>query len=65
MTPAQRIAIEHCWPIYSLEGVGILDLDAVFGRRVPRVMEIGFGNGEALVSLAESHRECDYLGVDV
>jgi tRNA (guanine-N7-)-methyltransferase len=65
MTPAQRVAIERCWPVYGLEGAGLLDLDAVFGRRVPRVMEIGFGNGEALVSLAESHPECDYLGVDV
>ncbi|TDI88595.1 MAG: tRNA (guanosine(46)-N7)-methyltransferase TrmB [Gammaproteobacteria bacterium] len=65
MTPAQRVAIVRCWPIYGLEGAGLLDLDAVFGRRVPRVMEIGFGNGEALVSLAESHPECDYLGVDV
>ncbi len=65
MTPAQRVAIERCWPIYGLEGAGMLNLDAVFGRRVPRVMEIGFGNGEALVSLAKSHPECDYLGVDV
>lgn len=65
MTPAQRAAIERRWPTYGLDGAGVLDLDAVFGRRAPRVMEIGFGNGETLVSLAESHPECDYLGVDV
>ena len=65
MTPAQRAAIERRWPTYGLEGAGVLDLDAVFGRRATRVMEIGFGNGETLVSLAESHGECDYLGVDV
>ncbi len=65
MTPAQRAAIERRWPVYGLEGAGVLDLDAVFGRRAPRVMEIGFENGETLVSLAESHPECDYLGVDV
>ncbi len=65
MTPAQRAAIERRWPTYGVEGAGVLDLDAVFGRRAPRVMEIGFGNGETLVSLAESHPECDYLGVDV
>ena len=28
-------------------------------------MEIGFGNGEALASLAGAHPERDYLGVDV
>ncbi len=65
MTPAQRAAIERRWPTYGLEGAGVLDLDAVFGRRAPRVMEVGFGNGETLVSLAESHPEWDYLGVDV
>jgi tRNA (guanine-N7-)-methyltransferase len=65
MTPAQRAAIERRWPTYGLEGPGLLHLDAVFGRRAPRVLEIGFGNGETLVSLAESHPQCDYLGVDV
>jgi len=65
MTPAQRAAIERRWPTYGLEGGGLLDLDAVFGRRATRVMEIGFGNGETLVGLAESHPERDHLGVDV
>ena len=65
MTPAQRTAIERRWPTYGLEGGELLDLDAVFGRRAVRVMEIGFGNGEALVGLAEAHPERDYLGVDV
>ncbi len=65
MTPAQRTAIERRWPAYGLEGGALLDLDAIFGRRAARVMEIGFGNGETLVGLAESHPERDYLGVDV
>jgi tRNA (guanine-N7-)-methyltransferase len=65
MTPAQRAAIERRWPDFGLEPAGQLDLDAVFGRRAPRVMEIGFGNGATLVSLAECHPQRDYLGVDV
>ena len=65
MTPAQRAAIERRWPTYGLEGRGVLDLDAEFGRRAARVMEIGFGNGETLVGLAESHPERDFVGVDV
>ena len=65
MTPAQRAAIESRWPTFGLEAMGFLDLDAVFGRRAPRVLEIGFGNGETLVSLAESHPQRDYIGVDV
>lgn len=65
MTPAQRAAIERRWPVFGLESVGMLDFDAVFGRRAPRLMEVGFGTGETLVSLAESHPHRDYLGVDV
>jgi len=65
LTRAQRAAIESRWPTYGIEPLGMLDLDAVFGRRAPRVMEIGFGNGEALASLAGAHPERDYLGVDV
>ena len=29
-----------------------LDLDAVFGRAAPRVLDIGFGDGEALLTAA-------------
>ena len=65
MTPAQRAAIESRWPTFGLDNAGLLDLDTVFGRRAPRVLEIGFGNGETLVSLAESHPDRDYLGIDV
>jgi tRNA (guanine-N7-)-methyltransferase len=65
MTPAQRAAIERRWPTFGLEGTGPLDLDAEFGRRAPRTLEIGFGNGETLISLAESCPRRDYLGVDV
>lgn len=65
MTRAQRAAIESLWPRFGLECRGILDLDAAFGRRAGRVMEIGFGNGEALLALARSHPERNWLGVEV
>ena len=42
-----------------------LDLDALFARRAPRVLEIGFGNGENLAALAQAHPERDYLGIEV
>lgn len=43
----------------------VLDLDAVFGRAAPRILEIGFGMGEGLAEIAASHPENDYLGVEV
>ena len=42
-----------------------LDLDAVFGRRAPRVLEIGFGMGEALLDMALARPDLDFLGVEV
>lgn len=42
-----------------------LDLDAVFGRVAPRILEIGFGMGETSATIATAHPENDYIGVEV
>ncbi len=42
-----------------------LDVEAVFGRRAPLILEIGFGMGEGLAEIAAAHPENDYLGVEV
>lgn len=65
MTPAQRAALDRLWPRYGLEPVGLLDLDALFGRRVPRTLEIGFGNGASLLAMAQAQPEQDFLGIEV
>jgi len=43
----------------------LLDLDAAFGRQAPRIVEIGFGMGHATATIADMHRETDYLGIEV
>jgi tRNA (guanine-N7-)-methyltransferase len=66
MTTGQARALEDLWPRYGVEYTPApLDLDALFGRRAPRTLEIGFGNGEHLASLAAAHPERDYLGIEV
>jgi len=66
MTAAQERAWQELWPRYGVETADhVLDLAAVFGREARRTLEIGFGNGEALVALAAAHPECDYLGIEV
>ena len=42
-----------------------LDLDRVFGRTAPRILEIGFGMGETTALIAAAHPENDYLGIEV
>jgi tRNA (guanine-N7-)-methyltransferase len=66
MTPAQERALSELWPLYGIEFRGDpLDLEAIFGRRGPRCLEIGFGIGEVIGSLAENHPHIDYLGIEV
>src|SRR3954471_19254473 len=66
MTSGQARALEDLWPRYGVEFTPApLDLDALFGRRAPRTLEIGFGNGEHLVSMSAAHPERDYFGIEV
>ena len=66
MTSGQARALEDLWPRYGVEfSPTPLALDALFGRQAPHTLEIGFGNGEHLATLAAAHPERDYLGVEV
>lgn len=44
---------------------GVIDLDRLFGRSAPRILEIGFGMGETTAEIARAHPETDYLGIEV
>lgn len=66
ITAAQRQAIERLWQRYGIEySEALLDLDAVFGRRAGRVLEIGFGDGESLVLMAAANPDLDFIGIEV
>jgi tRNA (guanine-N7-)-methyltransferase len=66
ITPAQLRALGELWPRYGIpEGQAPLDWPSVFGRRAPVILEIGFGNGEALAAAAAAHPENNYLGIEV
>jgi tRNA (guanine-N7-)-methyltransferase len=67
-TPAQERALGELWPTYGIDsgsGAAALDLAAAFGRSAPRCLEIGFGAGEVIGSLAENNPHIDYLGIEV
>jgi tRNA (guanine-N7-)-methyltransferase len=42
-----------------------LDAPALFGRRAPLVLEIGFGMGDATAQIAQQLPDIDFLGVEV
>lgn len=65
-TAAQQRALNDLWPLYGVEFSNQpLDLQQLFGRTAPRMLEIGFGAGEALSTFAQAHPEIDCLGVEV
>jgi tRNA (guanine-N7-)-methyltransferase len=66
LTPAQARALGELWPAYGLEyAAGLLDLEKIFGRSGEKVLEIGFGNGESLIDLAQANSTMDFIGVEV
>jgi tRNA (guanine-N7-)-methyltransferase len=66
ITQAQKRALEELMPRHGIPySPAPLDLDRVFGRAAPRVLEIGFGNGDTLVGLAAQSPARDFIGVEV
>ncbi|EAR62766.1 tRNA (guanosine(46)-N7)-methyltransferase TrmB [Neptuniibacter caesariensis] len=66
MTEGQQKAMEAVWPEMGLElQQGMLDLNEVFGREAPVVLEIGFGMGDSLVEMAKDQPEKNYIGIEV
>jgi tRNA (guanine-N7-)-methyltransferase len=62
----QARALEELGPRFVLPlQPRLLDLDAVFGRQAPRVLEIGFGMGDATAAVAAAMPETDFIGVEV
>ena len=41
------------------------DLDRMFGRAAPKIVEIGFGMGDTTAQIAAANPELDYLGIEV
>jgi tRNA (guanine-N7-)-methyltransferase len=63
---AQRRAHDTLLPRFGITFCETpLDLDTVFGRRAPRILEIGCGMGETTVAIAAAHPDTDYIGIEV
>ena len=63
---AQRRAFEELLPRYGVPfAAHAHDLDAVFGRAAPKILEVGSGMGETTAAIAAAHPENDYLAVEV
>ncbi|MFV2005599.1 MAG: tRNA (guanosine(46)-N7)-methyltransferase TrmB [Gammaproteobacteria bacterium] len=65
-TPSQRSAFESLWPVYGIDNKPEQwDFEGLFGRQSEVFLELGFGDGRVLKTLAARHPENDYLGIEV
>lgn len=66
ITERQEAAISENWALFGIDyEPKMLDFDAIFGRAAIRNLEIGFGKGEAILSMAQAYPEEDFLGIEV
>ncbi|MCW2474960.1 tRNA (guanosine(46)-N7)-methyltransferase TrmB [Candidatus Symbiopectobacterium sp. NZEC151] len=66
LTNGQQQALDNYWPVMGVEyQAQALDFSVLFGREAPTVLEIGFGMGASLVTMAEQHPEQNFLGIEV
>ncbi len=65
-TLGQERALEEVWPTFGLEVKnGKIDIAEVFGREADTVLEIGFGMGESLISMAQASPHLNFIGIEV
>src|SRR5690606_3215822 len=62
----QEKAFERYWPDYGLHlQDGLLDFGRVFGDQNPVVLEIGYGMGDSLLSMAQQETDKNFIGIEV
>jgi tRNA (guanine-N7-)-methyltransferase len=67
LTKGQERALETAWPIFGVDySAQPLDMVKTFGRAdSPKILEIGFGMGDATAKIAQTLAHCDFLAVEV
>jgi tRNA (guanine-N7-)-methyltransferase len=66
LSTAQERALNELGPRFMIDYArSPLDTQAVFGRRAPVVLEIGFGMGQTTAHIAKHMPDKDFIGVEV
>jgi len=66
ITPAQQRALDQLLPRYGIPfKPELADWTKTFGRSAELWVETGFGDGEALLSMASNYPQINFLGIEV
>lgn len=64
-TTGQKQALDTLWTKYCLSPSDTFDPRQAFNRDAPLIIEIGFGNGESLATMAAMQPDMNFLGIEV
>ena len=66
MTASQQIAFDGLFEKWGIDvNGGTLDFSALFNNDHPTHLEIGFGMGDSLATMAEQNPQTNYIGIEV
>lgn len=66
ITPAQQDARDSLWAKFGVEfQESQIELESLFPKSQPIVMEVGYGMGEATWQIAKANPSTNYLGIEV
>jgi len=66
LTRGQQLALDELWPVYGVpHGDSPLNLDQLFENPGPVTLEIGFGDGVSLASMAKAAPDTNFIGIEV
>jgi len=68
ITSAQKSALVELLPKYGIQysmGSGLLPSNLTGDPGVPLILDIGFGNGELLISMAKNQIDTNFIGIEV
>ncbi len=66
-TEGQKKALEQLWPQLGIDvdQLSNFDLNDYFANSQPLILDIGFGSGDSLISLAQQRSDLNFIGVEV
>ncbi|QDP71808.1 tRNA (guanosine(46)-N7)-methyltransferase TrmB [Legionella israelensis] len=65
ITPRQQQGLDKWFEFYQLPRQALWDFDELFERQSDTVVEIGFGMGNSLLTMAKKNPDINYIGIEV
>ncbi|WP_342221274.1 tRNA (guanosine(46)-N7)-methyltransferase TrmB [Candidatus Fukatsuia endosymbiont of Tuberolachnus salignus] len=66
LTRGQQLALDSYWSLMGIDyQATVIEVNSIFGRTAPLVLEIGFGMGTSLVTMAADNPQQNFLGIEV